>query len=525
VALLQAMGELAAETVQQGLRQLQSTELLSEVRGFPEPVYTFKHALTHEVAYGSLLQERRRVLHARLVEVLETLPPDRLAAMAAGRSPDQVERLAHHALRGAVWAKAVHYYQQAGDRAKARSAYTEAVHALEQALVALARLPESPTTLVQAIDVRLALRYPLMVLGQYQTLLARLREAESLAAVLDDHGRQGWVAVHLALVYRTVADYAAALDMGHQALRVAADLGDDRLEVEATFRLGQAYWGAGDLCQALTLLERSLNAVAGQPGRAAAEAERHGWLAFTLSRLGQFGDALAEAEQALRLAEEHSDVWGRVQASAILGDTFLLQGDLPRAMTCLEQSVGLARTWNVPDWGEFAIRSLGTAYMMAGRCAEALPLAEEGLTLTRATGQLDDLTEALCGLGEVYLCTGRLDAAHEQARQALEHARQHTERAYEGRILCLLGAIAAQREPAEIAQAHDYYQHALAQAQALGLHPLQAHCHRSLGTLYATTGQREQAHAELSTAIARYRAMEMTSWLPETEAALAHLGA
>jgi tetratricopeptide (TPR) repeat protein len=144
-------------------------------------------------------------------------------------------------------------------------------------------------------------------------------------------------------------------------------------------------------------------------------------------------------------------------------------------MTCLEQSVGLARTWDVPNWGEFAIRSLETAYMLAGRWTEAIPLAEEGLALTRATGQLDDLTEALCVLGEVYLCAGRLDVAHEQAQQALEHARQHTERAYEGRMLCLLG----QREPAETAQAHDCYQHALALASESRPMPScrpQSHC-------------------------------------------------
>jgi tetratricopeptide (TPR) repeat protein len=271
------------------------------------------------------------------------------------------------------------------------------------------------------------------------------------------------------------------------------------------------------------LLRQSLDTLAGQPNRAAAKAERHGWLAFTLSRLGRFGDALAQAEQALRLAEAHSDVWGRIQASAILGEVALPQGDLPRAIRCLEQSVELARIWDVPDWGESAIGSLGTAYMLAGRWAEAIPLAEEALELTRATGQLDDLTASLCGLGEVYLCAGRLDAAHEQAQQALEHARQHTERAYEGRILCLLGAIAAQREPAEIAQAYDYYQQALALAEELGMRPLQAHCHRGLGTLYATTGQREHACIELSIAVEMYRAMEMTFWLPQTEAVLAQV--
>ena len=124
-----------------------------------------------------------------------------------------------------------------------------------------------------------------MALAQYQTLLERLREAASVAEVLGDHGRQGWVAAQLALAYRNAGDYAAAIDVGHRALSVAADLRDCQLEADATFRLGQAYWGAGDLGQALAFLERSLDAMAGQPNRAA-EAERHGWLAFTLQLPG-----------------------------------------------------------------------------------------------------------------------------------------------------------------------------------------------------------------------------------------------
>src|SRR5262249_1551708 len=112
-----------------GLTHLQAAEFLYETRLFPEHAYTFKHALTHEVAYGGLLQERRRVLHARIVETLERLSADRLA--------EQVEHLAHHALRGEAWDKAVAYCRQAGEKAMARSAYREAVGYFEQALGAL----------------------------------------------------------------------------------------------------------------------------------------------------------------------------------------------------------------------------------------------------------------------------------------------------------------------------------------------------------------------------------------------------
>src|SRR5437016_7928682 len=113
--LLQAIAELPEAVLHRGLAHLQAAEFLYETRLFPEPEYTFKHALTHEVAYGSLLLERRRVLHARIVEALEALAPERGA--------EQVDRLAHHTLRGEVWDKAVTYCQQAGARAFDRAAF------------------------------------------------------------------------------------------------------------------------------------------------------------------------------------------------------------------------------------------------------------------------------------------------------------------------------------------------------------------------------------------------------------------
>ncbi|HEY5864435.1 MAG TPA: adenylate/guanylate cyclase domain-containing protein, partial [Candidatus Tectomicrobia bacterium] len=152
-------------------------------------------ALTHEVAYGGLLQERRRVLHARIVEALEALAGDRVA--------EQVERLAHHALRGEVWDKALTYCRQAGEKAMARPAYREAVESFEQALSALPHLPEQRATLEQAIDLRLALRSALHPAGHLGRILVVLREAEALAAALDDPRRLGQVSGLLASYRRS----------------------------------------------------------------------------------------------------------------------------------------------------------------------------------------------------------------------------------------------------------------------------------------------------------------------------------
>ena len=286
--LLQAIADLPEESLRRGLTHLQAAEFLYETHLFPEGAYTFKHALTHEVAYGSLLHERRRALHARIVEAIEAVYADHLA--------EHVEQLAHHALRGEVWHKAMAYCRQAGVKAGARSAYREAGVCFDRALEAIKHLPESQPTLEQAIDLRCELRTALIPLGEIRRVHDLLLEAEILA-------------------------------------------------------------------KAMVLAQR-----------------------------------------------------------------------------------------------------------------------------------------------------------------AIEVAQQYNERGNQAWILRLLGEIAAHRDPPEAQQAEDHYRQALALAEELAMHPLQAHCHLGLGTLYAKMARHEQARTELSTAIALYRTMDMTFWLPQAEATLTQVG-
>ena len=167
--------------------------------------------------------------------------------------------------------------------------------------------------------------------------------------------------------------------------------------------------------------------------------------------------------------------------------------------------------------------ALGAAYTLGGRVADAVPLLTQALEQTIATERV--LYQALCSLplGEAQMLAGRLEEAHALAERALALAREHQERGNQAYALRLLGDIAARREPPDIEQAEAHYQHALALAEELGMRPLQAHCHHGLGTLYRQTGRAALARAALSTAIALYRAMDMTFWLPAAEAVLAQV--
>jgi tetratricopeptide (TPR) repeat protein len=520
-ALLRAIADLPEAALYRSLAHLQAAEFLYETRLFPEPEYTFKHALTHEVAYGSLLLERRRGLHARLVESIEALAPERGSQGTSGRSADQVERLAHHALRGEVWDKAVTYCQRAGARAFERAAFHEAVAYFEQAL---AHLPDHSDTRGLAIDLRLALARQLRALGEYRRQLALLDEAETLARGLDDRPRLGQVLAQMTHGLWLTGDPKGAIAAGQQALELAAALGERALQGQASYQLGRVYSAIGDFGRAVELLRWSVEAVdwgLERPG--AARIESQAWLAQTLGTLGAFAEGRHHGEEALRLATLEGRGNTPIIAHGSLGLLYLAQGDLEHAMRVLDQGLALCRASGARNELRPIAAGLGYTSALKGRLVEGRALLEEAISESIRTGGLNGLAYRVAWLSEVCRLAGRGEEAWQHAHQALDLARQHKERANEALALHQIGVVLAHASPPDVVQAEAHYQQALALTEALGMRPLQAHCHRGLGTLYATTGQWEQARAALSTAIAMYQAMEMTFWLPETEAALAQV--
>ena len=162
---------------------------------------------------------------------------------------------------------------------------------------------------------------------------------------------------------------------------------------------------------------------------------------------------------------------------------------------------------------------MGSASALAGRLAEGRALLEG-----RRSGGLNGQSRYVAQLSAVCLLAGRIDEACQYAGQALALARQYGERGNEALALYQLGAVHAQADPPEVVQSEARYREALTLAEALGMRPLQAHCHHGLGTLYAAAGRREQARAELSAAMTLYCAMDMTFWLSQVETALAQAG-
>jgi DNA-binding NtrC family response regulator/tetratricopeptide (TPR) repeat protein len=518
-ALLQAIATLPEAELHRGLEHLQVAEFLYETRLFPERVFTFKHALTHEVAYNSLLQERRRVLHGRILETLETLYAERLA--------EQVDRLAHHAVHGAVWDKALTYSRQAGARAASRSAYREAVGYFEQALAAPTQLPENRDRLEQAIDLRFDLRTVLFTLGEQGRIMAHLHDAETLAEALADQSRLGRVSVYMSAHFQSTGDQERAIVYGKRALDMAEALGDFALQVVSHLYLGASYLLLGDYPRADTPFKWNIQFLAGERlyercGMAGVPAVMsRSWLLWSLAEQGEFAQGIALGEEGIRIAEAVGQAFSRIHIAHGVGRLYLRQGDFTKAIHILEGGLQLCQVGDVPLLFPTICSHLGYAYALSGRLAEAIPLLEQALEQATARELMRERVLRLVWLGEAYLLASRFDEATEFAAQALELSRGYKERGHEAWTLRLLGEIARRYQSPDLDQTITYYRQALTLAGELGMRPLQAHCHLGLGTLYAGCNQRQQAHVALSAAIALYRAMDMTFWLPQAEAVLA----
>jgi class 3 adenylate cyclase/tetratricopeptide (TPR) repeat protein len=516
--LLLAIADAPEHAVRAELTALQAAEFLYETRLFPDLEYTFKHALTHEVAYAGLLQERRRTLHGRITEVIERLAPERVA--------EHAERLAHHAVRGERWDKAVTYLRQAGLRAMARAANREALAHLGQALETLGRLPQTREATELTIDLHLDLRNALLPLGDRVPMGEHLHEAERLARALGDQHRLARITTFMVIQCLATGHQDEALRFGQEALGLARALHDRSTEVVATSFLGMAHAARGEFTDAIRLLERNA-ALEGELRyeRFGAPAIQRvlagGQLAEALSELGRFDEAVGHAEAALRLAEAADHTFSLYWGLLSLGRVRLRRGELPEATRLLEQCLDRCRAWQLTAGIPVVTAALGAAYAVGGRAEDALALSWDAARELLGRGTLREPAFILWCLGTSHLAAGQIDEAARQAEESLALTRRVGAPGSEAHALCLAGDVAARGGAAD--DAERCYREALALADRLGMRPLVAHCHLGLGTLHRRGGRPEPAREHLALATALYREMGMRFWRDRAEAELSAL--
>jgi class 3 adenylate cyclase/tetratricopeptide (TPR) repeat protein len=516
--LLRAVADLSDEELHRGLSKLQTSEFLYESNLFPEMKYAFKHALTNEVAYGALLVGRRILLHARIVDALET--------MSGHGSQDYLEQLAYHAFHGQLWDKAASHADQAGRRALSRSANYEAVGFLEMALTALRNRAQTHECLEQAVDIRLHLRNALFLLGDFAKLYANLREAESIAEKLGDRRRLGRILNFFATYHGLIGQHEDAIAACQRALTLNHE--DKELNTVSHYYLGQSYFFTGRYDESIDVLSRVLDQVSNERHKF----ERFGtavilsvicrvYMVQCLAQLGTFNEGLAIGRKGMQIAKEAAHPYSLAYATCSVGFLLLVKGDINDAIEILEDALRQCQQAEIKVLYPQIASYLALAYALSNRFGDAVPFMEKGEEETRRIGR-----KAGQALREVWhafvsLLAERIEEANVRAERALQLAVETKERGHQAWALFLMSAIAARVETKEKTQAR--YHQALALAKELKMIPLQAHCHLRLGESYLATVDLELARTELAAAAALYQSMDMSFWLNRANQALSNI--
>ena len=507
--LVCAVAQVPREAVRQSLARLEAAELLYETAAVAQTGFAFKHALTQSVAYGSLLLEQRRTLHARVVPALE--------ALYAGHLGEQVDQLARHSLQGQLWDKAFGYLREAARRAAGRCAYRESAAWVQDALDIFPRLAPTPDSTATAIDLRLSLRLALLPLGRFDEILQRLHEAEALAEALGDGLLRGRVSASLAASFWWRGEAERALDAATRAQTIADASGELELGALARTYTGQIRYTMGEYRASIDTMASAVKMVRGKTnferigfsGPLPAFAQT--WMVFSQTELGNFAQALEQAERATRITDAARHSYMRVVLLSAHAYVYILQGQVDTAIEMLERIQGLTAT-DFPAQRPQIDSRLGRAYTLAGRVPEAIALLEPAVEQLARTF-IANLSIQLAWLAEAYLLAGNLPQARTCADDALAMARRCNEAGNQAWVLRMQGEIARRQSPPDLHAGEAAYRQALEIASRLGMRPLVAQCHAGLSTLHRESGHEREADAHRATAAKGLRELGMTWWL------------
>jgi class 3 adenylate cyclase/predicted ATPase len=498
--LLLAIAETAEGEVRAGLGRLQAAEFLYETSLFPEPEYTFKHALTHEVAYGSILHERRRVLHGRIVETIEK--------SYATRISEYVERLGHHALRAESWDRAIAYLRQAGAKAAARSANVEAIDHLTKGLDALKHVPEGPDRLRLELDLQITLGPALMTTKGYGApeverayeraleLCRRVGEDPELFAVL--HG--------LWLHYWVRGDIPTMLDLAQQLSDLAQRAGDRALRLVADDVMGEVAVYLGDFPAARSHMEqcvslydpsqhRSLGFRYGgyDPGMAARAIGAH-----ALWCLGFPDQALAWSRDAVALARDLSHLTTLAFALGHAGILHYLRQEPRLTLEVAEEALALSAGEGLEFWKAFAEILRGWSLVRQQRGAEGIESMRHGLEGYRVTAGELESPIWLAMMADAYLVEAAPEKGLSAVAEALELVNTMGVRFAEAELYRLRGELLLTQGGAAAEDAEGAFRRALEVAAGQKARCLELRAAMSLARLEQARGERRLAHQTLA---------------------------
>jgi predicted ATPase len=510
------------EELKSHLINLQGLEFIYEKSLFPELEYIFKHALTQEVAYNSLLLKRRKEIHDRIGKAIEELYSDRL--------DEFYEMLAHHYSRAENSEKAYHYLKLSGDKATRNYAKWEAIGYYREAIGILNERPQTEENKREGIEVRLLMTTPMRYLAYPEGSIEILEEGERLSRELGDERSLAQFLSLTSFYYLFRGDSRRGLEYAEECFREAERAQDVELMAAIGVQLSASYTPSGELqkiaevaAKAIAMIERKGRQYDSFNWGFNVYAALHGHQGMALAFLGDFEQAEALCEKGLRFAQEIKDLYCIGYNEMYYASIYNLRGDGKKAIAHAENAIRfleetqfltvLGATWYGLGMGHYHMGDLGTAR----------DCVEKAREFDRATGLKIISCQYHVYMSQIDFDLCDWESARRLAEEGLKLAQTHGERLLEGWLSCMLGRALAKEDPSQAARGEEYILQGIKTLEELKLKPQQAGGYLLLGELYADMGQREKALETLKKAQSMFQEMGMEYDLRRTQEVLAKL--
>jgi class 3 adenylate cyclase/tetratricopeptide (TPR) repeat protein len=504
--LQRALGE---ETLDEYLVQLKSLEFIYEKRQVPDVEYTFRHSLTQEVAYESLLHQRRRELHGLIARTVAEVYADRLEEFHPV--------LGHHYLRSNEADRAIEHLVKAGDRAVRLYANAEATSHYSDALTQIEKDPHFHRNAATWIDIVIKLCGVSGASADFERDLRHLARAAPLAERLADPRRQGQVLYWTGRTYYVLGRVPKGIEYAEQALAIADALGDEAFGAMPLNLLARCYFVVSDFKKAGPILERSGKQLEYLGNRIEA-APMYGGLGWSLAMLGEFERALEMAEHALALAHDAGHLPTLAACYHYRAATRLPMGDFGPAIEDLRHALALAEQIRDPFRVYMATGFLGAFLGMAGEWDAAAETLDR--TFTTATRLGTKLYASLFRVFRAELSLARCELAEavQYCREAMALATEANDRWSEAWARRLLGTALGQGDPPTFPEAEQEIREAIRLQRELGILPDLARSLLALGRVLELKGDRPAAQEAVTHAAAMFRQMRMDAECMKAEA-------
>ncbi len=486
---------------------LKDSELIYERGIYPQSTYVFKHALTQEVAYNSLLLSKRREIHRQIGETIEQVYERKLEEFS--------EILAYHFSEGEDWLSAYNYSLKSGLKVFYHSVYEQAQRYYEDALRALKNLPKETSRIEQEIDLRFLMRSALVPLRRHQEWGEWVGGAELLAREIGDDARLSNALNLLSTLHWTVGRNQEAIKLGEKALTLAKKAEDIAYQISAMLHLGIFFFTIGKYHTQVALHQEVSRRLTGVDAF-----QRYGLSSFPgawsrshsvlgMAELGQFDKTDEIGNEALEIAEAVKNNFTLVITYSFIGTAYLINGKVELALPLLEKGYELCRRFQIPFMYPFVSGSFGSALLLNDEPIRALKILKEGTKASSLEGTVWNV-HPLTVLADAYRVIGEMESAKEIIARALALAEEREERGLGAWAKFVNAKITSDSGMPE--EALQWYKNSLQQASDIFMLPLVAHCHKGLGNIYSSLENEDQAIAESNSAKEIYSSLGMAYW-------------